>query len=206
MKKPYIISFCGIDGSGKTTQLKRLSEYLKMQGLKVIESKVKINSLGVFFELSDRLFGNPNSHYPEIFPLAVRAGVAIDVARHFLKIEEEAKGYDFLLCDRHAICYRAFGMVYGEEDEWVKRIFSLASEPDLIFYFDTCINISNKRIHERMEKPPWPDENPNLLNEVKKCYEKLLKGKSNVVRINGNSGIENVFSQIHNYMIENSIL
>ena len=34
--RPFIISFSGIDGAGKTTQIESLSSYLQQQGLRVL--------------------------------------------------------------------------------------------------------------------------------------------------------------------------
>ncbi|BDU51334.1 dTMP kinase [Haliovirga abyssi] len=198
MKKPYVISFSGIDGSGKTTQMNNLYEYLSNKGFKVKTTKVQFSALEVIYEYCDRYFGDPCA-YHELPPFIVRIGLAYDVTHHYLKIMKEVSEYDFLLCDRHKIDFIAYGMGYGctkEEMEWVEKILSLVEEPNLIFYFDTELSLSQERILTRKEKEHRIDENIDILTKVRNMFEKIITNKENIQRINANNSKNEVFNEI----------
>ncbi len=82
--------------------------------------------------------------------------------------------------------------------EWIDKILSVVDEPDVIFYFDSDPNISKKRIMGRKEKPLRADELPEHLNDVKYYYEELLNEQSNVIRINANESVDEIFEVITN--------
>jgi len=195
--KPYIIAFCGIDGAGKTTQLEITYNWLRECGYKVKKTKPILRSLEAIYALADKMYGDPLAYYPGIPPNVVRLGFAFDLAFHFRDIEKEYTDCDILLCDRHVLCFRAYGMAYGVKDEWVDRIFSLVEEPDLIFYFDINIKNVEKRIIQRTGKTPCADETPELLSKATECYKMLISKKNNVRVINGNLSIENVSTKIN---------
>lgn len=197
MDKPFIIAFCGIDGAGKTTQLEKTYNWLRKCGYKVKKTKPILRSLEVIYALAGKMYGDPYAFHPGIPPLIVRLGLAFDLAFHFQDCEKEYTDCDILLCDRHALCFRAYGMAYGVKDEWVDRIFSLVEEPDLIFYFDINIRNAERRIIQRTGKIPCAEEAPELLLKVMECYKILISKKNNVKVINSNLCIENVSAKIN---------
>lgn len=196
MDKPYVIAFCGIDGAGKSTQLNLLAESLEKQGYKVKISKIKLNSLGVIFKMSEKLYGDPYDYHPRIPPLIVQLAVAYDFAYHYLSLFEASQDYDFLLCDRHKLCYLAYAMAYGVEMDWIKKILDMVDDPDLVLYFDAGTDVTSLRLKNRIEKPQRADEDTEFLVTVKEKYELLLKDMSRSVRIEGDLGIEEVLWQI----------
>ena len=187
MKKPWIISFSGIDGSGKTTQINLMEDYLKAAGYRVKTTKVQFAALEVIYEYCQRHFGD-SCAYDRMPPFVVRMGLAYDVAHHYLQLEKELAGYNFLLCDRHKIDFIAYGIAYGcnpQEMEWVEKILSLVNEPDIIIHFKTDLKTSQARIQKRTQKLPRSDEELAILSKVKQSFKNLLGQKENVIEVDG---------------------
>lgn len=150
-KKVVVIAFCGIDGSGKTTQMKKIEKWLNENNILAKSTKVKFHDLEVIYRICDNEFGDPYA-YGKLPPDIVRTGIAFDFAYHYMKLEEELNNVDVLLCDRHKLCFLAYGKAYGVKDfTWIKKIMNIIPDPDLTFYFDTDINVSNNRIKKRKE-------------------------------------------------------
>ena len=84
------MAFCGIDGSGKTTQILELKKNLEQQGLNVQTTKVKFHDLEVLYKLSDDMFGDPYL-YGKLPADVVRLGIAYDFAYHYLSLEKQMR-------------------------------------------------------------------------------------------------------------------
>ncbi len=189
-------AFCGIDGAGKTTVLEKVYEKLKEKGYAVCKSKIKLNSIAVFSEYSKKVYKDKFEFYNELPPELVRVAVAIDFASHYMEKGEEFKKYDIVLCDRYALCYRAYGLAYGVKDMTVaNEIFGLIEEPRMYFYFDVGIDEAIRRLKERGDYIE-EEENPQLLGKVKEGYEELLKEKENVVYIDAEKEVDEIAEEI----------
>ena len=194
------IAFCGIDGSGKTTQLNMLYKWLINDGYSVKQTKVNFHALKVMYHLCDKMYGDRYA-YGNLPPEMSRLGIAFDFAYHYLTMQFDEQ---ILLCDRHKVCFRAYGTAYGlTEPVWVDRVLDLVNDPDIILYFDTDTNISNKRLRIRTERPIRSDETLEHLELVKTAYSDILENQKNVFVINSNCEKEIIFENIKNIIINN---
>ena len=188
-------AFCGIDGSGKTTVIDNIYEKLK-KNYSVCKSKIKLYSRAVFSELSKKIYDNKFEFYRVLSPELIRISVAVDFASHYMNFNEKYKNYDIILCDRHAICYQAYGLAYGVKDMTLaNHIFELINEPDLYFFFDIDVNKAVNRLKLRGDYVD-EEENPELLNVVKNKYKYLFSKKRNVVYIDASKSIEEITNKI----------
>lgn len=186
MKKSFVVSICGIDGSGKSTQLKMLNDSLNKLGMKVKMTKAPMLRTKVLFDVSKKLFGDPYAYHPNIPPELMNTVIACDVAYHYMYNSNDFNDYDIILCDRHKLCYLAYSDAFGGEIKWVEEILSLVKEPDLVFYIDTPVNISIERINSRLDKPLRADEDPVILESALQAYKQRISNYNNIITVNGN--------------------
>ena len=148
--KGYFISVEGGDGSGKSTQIRKIEAYLQEKGLDYILTREpggtalaeRIRSL-VREESDDP----PNSRAETLLFIASRAQVVENVIRPAL-----ASG-TWVLCDRFAdstFAYQGYGR--GLDLDELKRINSFATgglEPDMTILLNVSPEVSAKRMRAR---------------------------------------------------------
>ncbi len=148
MSRGYLISFEGLDGAGKTTQMDLLADWLQARGIKYIRTREPGGTpLGV--EIRRLLF-----HHPEltITPLAEAFLFQADRAQHFATVVLPALEQGTLVlsdrCFDSSIAYQ--GAARGVGTELVERISLLATQgrvPDLTIFLD----LDPAQVHQRID-------------------------------------------------------
>jgi dTMP kinase len=195
---PFVIAVCGIDGSGKSSQVQLLASHLSGKGYRVKITKAKMINSEILFTLSEKLFGDRYDYHPNIPPLIMNVILACDVAHHYLNECEDWKDYDVVICDRHKLCYEAYSLAYGTEMEWVIHILSLIKNPDVTIYIETPFQIAMDRLKNRRDKPIRSDETPEILEACLISYHEIMDAYDNVYMIDGSRGIDEVHAEVVN--------
>jgi len=198
MKKNLFIAFEGIDGCGKSTQVKLLSENLKKAGHKVYAT----------FEPTDSPIGsvirNIFNHRIEADHRTIAGLFVADRLDHLLnktngilkKIEE---GYT-VITDRYNFSSYAYHGTHMPLD-WVIEANSLSAEllrPDLNIYIDIAPEISMKRLGKGRNSMELYETGENLINVRAKYAEaiELLKFKEHIFITDGNRSPELIAADI----------
>jgi dTMP kinase len=130
----------GIDGSGKSTQLHLLDQWLRHLGLLVFGTEW--NSSDVVKEITSK--GKKKALLtPTTFSLLHSTDFADRYERRIVPLLRA--GY-FVLADRYIYTAYARDLVRGCNPRWVRKMYSFAVRPDLTFYFDVPVEVAMKRI------------------------------------------------------------
>ncbi len=138
--KGKLIVVEGIDGSGKSTQISLLSQWLRSQGLAVAFSEW--NSSPLVSETTRR--GKKKEMFtPTTFSLIHATDFADRMERYILPL---LKAGAVVCADRYA--YTAFGrdVVRGVSRRWVRNLYRFAIRPNLAFYFRVPLDVALGRI------------------------------------------------------------
>ncbi len=188
MKKTGLfITFEGIEGCGKTTQMNLLSDYLKNEGFPVLKTR-EPGGTKIGEKIRDILLNPDNKK------MANETEILLYGASRTQHIEEiikpALKSGKIVLCDRYAdstLAYQGFGRNMGIS--FIKRAYRLSLgtiQPDLTILLDLDVKAGLDRIknrkggNDRIEK-----EKIAFHNRVRKGYLKLAKasrGRIKVVR------------------------
>ena len=187
-----LITFEGIDGSGKSTQIKLISEILHKNNIDNIVIR-EPGGTKISEKIRDILLDNDNtiSKYTEaLLFLSSRSQLVNEVIKPALN-----RGC-YILCDRYidsTIAYQGYGR--GIDLSQIKLLNDLAIEsiyPDITFILDVNVNTSLSRrltkSKDRMEQV-----NENFLIKVRKAYLKIAdddKKRCIVVDCNNKSIID----------------
>jgi len=118
----------GADGSGRSTQIARLVDWLEECGHGTVQVGLKRSTL-VSADLEEAQQGNILSH------TTLSLFYATDFADQLENIIIPALKAGFMvLADRYIYTLMARDIVRGMEEQWVKNVYSIALVPDAVFY------------------------------------------------------------------------
>jgi dTMP kinase len=143
----YFVAFSGIDGSGKTTQVKVAHEYLSA-GATVLLTKQPTdlyrNDPDVRALLDLRSHG-------ALLTAELALLSAFDRARHIrTQVLPALAGDNCVITDRYVYSTYSYFMARGISDlAWLKDINRLAPEPDLTIYIDVPPELAAERVIAR---------------------------------------------------------
>lgn len=189
LHKGFFITFEGIEGTGKSTHIKKLSSFLKNQGYKVIITK-EPGGTHIGLQIRKILLDPKNKN---LEPLAELFLLLADRSQHIIEeiIPFLKKGY-IVLSDRYAdssIAYQSAGR--NLENSMVQKLNQIAKhslEPNLTFLLDATLETSLHKVKQLSKEFAGGDriENESLKfhKRVKKEYIKVLnKNKKRMIRI-----------------------
>lgn len=175
----YIV-FEGIDGSGKSTQIQLLKEWLEANGFDV-ETLVEPTDSEVG-KLIRKLLQHPDAMSDKLQKVLALL-FAADRMLIMDRLEDESKVF---ISDRSYIS----SLVYQKPVEWVEILNKYAKKPDLLILLDLDVEKSVARTsHEDTF------ENVEFLTGVKDSYLRLAKNYPHAI-IDANNGMNKVSSDI----------
>lgn len=138
--KGTLVCVEGIDGSGKSTQLALLRDWLKNSGKDVIFTEWNSSEL---ISQTTKLAKKKNQLSPRTFSLLH----AVDFADRLKQVIAPALKAGFIvLADRYAYTAFARDVARGVDADWVRNVYDFAIKPDLAVYFDIEPKLSMERI------------------------------------------------------------
>jgi dTMP kinase len=138
--KGKLIVVEGIDGSGKSTQIDLLHKWLQSQGKSVYFSEWNSSDL---VKSTTRLGKREKMFTPSTFSL-LQATDFCDRWENF--ILPLLKAGAVVLADRYAFTAYARDVARGVDPDWIRNLYSFASQPDLAFYFRVPLDVAVDRI------------------------------------------------------------
>lgn len=130
----------GIDGSGKSTQIRLLEKWMRYNGHHVFLTEW--NSSEIVKEITSK--GKKKAKLtPTTFSLLHATDFADRYERNIFPLLRA--GY-FVLADRYIYTAYARDGTRGCSPDWVRKVYNFAIKPDITFYFRTPIDIAINRI------------------------------------------------------------
>ena len=173
-----LITFCGLDGCGKTTMLTKLKNEL-IDEYKIFITKQPTNAVresDIFRTYMD----SPNHDAYDYRSLSLLA--ASDRLQHVNKVIEPrmAEG-NIVISDRYFYSCLANLRARGfEDDEWIYEIAESVVKPDVAFFFDVPVETAVKRVRSRIEeKDRYIDM--ELQYKLRDEYVKICKANAGVL-------------------------
>ena len=175
----------GIDGSGKSTQLRLLEKWLRFNNFEVF--RTEWNSSDMVKSITSK--GKKKANLtPTTFSLLHATDFADRFERNILPLLRA--GY-FVLADRYIYTAYARDVTRGCNRMWVRKMYDFALKPDLAFYFRVPIDISMDRILSGRPKLKYYEAGMdlNLSNDIYQSYRifqsKIIEQYESMTKLEG---------------------
>ena len=201
-----LITFEGIDGSGKSTQIKKIYNFLNNKKIKCIKTREPGGTI-----LSEKIrkiiindIKNNEDNLTELLLLfAARSN-------HFKKIKQYIKKGYIVLCDRYIDSTYVYQ--HYEQKQNLKLINYIQNEiddglkPKITFLMDIPINLSKYRISKRGKRDRFDKYNKSKLIKLRNSYIKLSNLFSRIIKIDGTQNEKKIKSTIINHLIRKNVI
>ncbi len=171
----------GIDGSGKSTQLNLLYQWLQSEGYGVVFSEW--NSSPLVRDVTKR-GKKKRMLVPSTFSLIHATDFADRIEHNIIPL---LKAGAVVLCDRYIYTAFARDVARGMDPQWVRELYAFAVKPTVAFYFRTPLEVATKRLHSArngfryyeagldLELSEDPDESFRMFQgRILEEYEKMI--------------------------------
>tara|TARA_B100000686_G_C16568257_1_gene851496 strand:- start:199 stop:816 length:618 start_codon:yes stop_codon:yes gene_type:complete len=192
------ITFEGIEGSGKSTQIKLLQASLKQEGHSVeILREPGTTQLGE--KIRDVFLEKINEKVDPMTEAFLLYASRKHLDQNFL--QEHLKNKSIVIADRYSdatVAYQCFGK--GLSEDFVQYIHEKSDllSPDLTFYMDITAEASKARIDDR-ELDRMESESLDFFNKVRSGYLEIAKSNPDrIIVLDAELSVEDLQDKIFN--------
>ena len=192
------ITFEGIEGSGKSTQIKLLQSSLKQEGHSVeILREPGTTQLGE--KIRDVFLEKTNEKVDPMTEAFLLYASRKHLDQNFL--QEHLKNKSIVIADRYSdatVAYQCFGK--GLSEDFVQYIHEKSDllSPNLTFYMDITAEASKARIDDR-ELDRMESESLDFFNKVRSGYLEIAKSNPDrIIVLDAELSVEDLQDKIFN--------
>ena len=195
--KGVFISFEGADGSGKSTQIKLLSDYCKEKGLDVLQTR-EPGGTQISEKIRNIILDPDNTEMGAATEALLYASSRAQLVEEVIKPAlSEGK---IVLCDRFmdsSIAYQGYARKLGDGVRLINEFAIQSLQPNLTFFLDLDPKEGRERNVVVGKKDRMEKEELTFHQDVYKGYKKLAEiYKDRYVNIDASKSVEEVFQEI----------
>jgi dTMP kinase len=206
-----LITFEGIEGSGKSTQIKLVAEYLMEKNVPFLITQEPTGT-DIGRKIGGILFNREHYHMCAETEMFLFCAARAQHVRE--KIMPALKQNKVVLCDRFSdatFAYQGFGR--GLDHDFIKLINNYSSmllKPDLTLLFDLPVEIGLQRANDRnnrLKEPSSADrferENMDFHKRIREGYLNILKSEPDRFRlIDATRDVDTIQKQVRRQIID----
>ena len=189
------ISFEGIEGSGKSTQIELLKNFLNQKGLNPVVIR-EPGGTQIGEKVRDIFLTKTNEYFDPLTEVLLLYSSRKQLDTNVIK--PALRAGKIVIADRFAdatIAYQAYGKSVSKDFIAQLHIDLEISNPDLTFFIDISPELSKARISDR-ESDRMESESIEFFSKVRSGYQACAKDSDRVITIEGTDSIEDVFVEI----------
>ena len=193
-----LVAFCGIDGCGKTTQLKLAEQWLTDRGFQVLVTRQPTD----FYRSHPKVRNFFRTNIPEGGMETLVLLSALDRQHHLRTVVQPALSAGrIVLCDRYYYSAEAFFFARGVDRNVVRRLNPEITTPALTVYLDVPAANCHERILKRDGKMSSVEERSlPFLEKVREGFDGAAD--DSFLRIDGLQSIDSIHKVIAKKLAE----
>lgn len=195
--KGKFIAFEGIDGSGKTTQIAVVEQYLKDKGFEVVRVR-EPGGTEVGERIRDILLNVEMTGEAELMLFTASRLQLIKTV-----ILPALKAGKIVLADRFldsTMAYQGYGRQLYSEVLHVEKLVTDLVKPDHVFFLNVSLEVSNQRMKDRGAQDRLDAESPTFKHSVKNGFIDRMERNPRALGFDANKTIEEVSQDIKNWL------
>lgn len=184
-----LIVFEGTDGTGKSTQIELVHQYLQKQNLPVITTREP--TLGKYGQIIRNLYSDRVNYSPE-----EELQLFLDDRREHVNtlITPALNKGKIILCDRYFLSTAAYQGAIGFDPEEILQLNAFAPEPDIAFLLQMPLKEALTRIVDSRGDTLNDFEGLDSLRKVSNIFNKI--NRSYICAINASGSVTVVHQRI----------
>lgn len=196
-KKGKFITFEGCDGSGKSTQLKLLSDYLSKNNIPHIFTR-EPGGGKISEAIREILLNGKNSEMTDECEALLYSASRVQHLRD--RVQPALERGELVVCDRYvdsSFAYQAYARGLGVD--FIEKINAYAIEnysPDLTIFIDLSPKEAFLRKHGADENDRLEQAGMSFHEKVYEGYKELARTKERIVTVNGRQTPDEIFADV----------
>lgn len=199
----FFLTFEGIDGSGKTSQIDLLKEELKTSGISYLLLR-EPGGTSISEQIRRVLLDNKNAEMTAETELLLFAAARAQLVQEIVK--PALAENKVVISDRFydsTTAYQGFGRDMNVD--FIKNLNQYATQnlqPDLTFYFDISVETAFVRLNKRKNKADRLDlESKNFMEKTRQGYLKIAEWYPNRIKvIDAEQPPQAIFQELRTYL------
>lgn len=201
-RKGLFIVFEGIDGSGKSTQLEMLAEYLKKKGVDVELTREHTRDLS-----AGRLIDQIVNRQGQLVPVAMQLLYVVDRVDHTARVIRPAlDGGKTVISDRYFWSTIAYSNLCDKKEYFLKIQKEVTMKPDVIIWVDLPPKVALQRMGGRT-KALTIFEKRKKLQKIRKGYQWLAeKFPKQCIVVDGSKTINEIHLRVVGELLKRKVI
>jgi len=201
MKKNLFITFEGIEGSGKSTQSKKLQEFFLQNKIDAILTR-EPGGCEIAEQIRKILLAEEFNNMQALTEILLNFSARLEHVEQVIK--PALKSGKVVICDRFFDSTYAYqGSACGVDFaviEQVQKITLKDFEPDITFLIDVDVKHAFARINSRIDNNRYEKLGLEFHQKVRSGFLKLADKNQRIKKIDGSQNIEQILLEIIKYL------
>jgi len=201
MKKNLFITFEGIEGSGKSTQSKKLQEFFLQNKIDAILTR-EPGGCQIAEQIRKILLAEEFNNMQALTEILLNFSARLEHVEQVIK--PALKSGKVVICDRFFDSTYAYqGSACGVDFaviEQIQKITLKNFEPDITFLIDVDVKQAFARINSRIDNNRYEKLGLEFHQKVRSGFLKLADKNQRIKKIDGSQNIEQILLEIIKYL------
>lgn len=170
-----IVSFSGIDGSGKTTRSQALVRSLQERGIPAVLGKPAYEANEAVKDFCEWAYGDRFAYFDQLNSEFYISCLVADWLKYLARVLTQARATDVLVCDRYIYDVLAQAIHMKAHAGVLRQMWPLFPRPDIDYLLEVSPEVANQRLEGRTGLPMHRAESLDELRVLQMAYRQVAE-------------------------------